>query len=267
MSDSLSRDELVQLVRRVFRPRDDDRRLAVLIDLPDDRVPDHPHWKARREMSTRWCELLTEARTELGLDEVALVRYCNAGRNNADLPDRASLGAIGAEGRETTFAEIFDTHRILLAATEFSATAPLKLKAREHGFREDEFEVARRVVAAGLAFLAFTREHTITERYVRTEDLRAGDKTLLVQRLDLAPGRFSGRRETDSGRRTHAQNRLVIRPSYRPHHARIGKLNQRYCFVDSLTIRTQPDEYDLLQEKRLERTLRNRPGDPDSGGT
>jgi len=135
VSDALSRDELVQLVRRVFSPRADDRRLAVLIDLPDDRVPDHPRWKARREMSTRWCELLTEARTELGLDEVVLVQYPNAGRNNADLPDRARLGAVGADGRETTFAEIFDTHRILLAATEFSATAPLKLKAREHGFR------------------------------------------------------------------------------------------------------------------------------------
>jgi hypothetical protein len=143
VSNSLSQDELVRLVRRVFRPQPDDRELALLVDLPDEGTPDHPDWAARREMAAEWCGLLQEARDDLGLDDVRLVLYRNVGRNNADLPAEAVIHPCGAlldpsteqEGRLVSFAEIFETHRILIAATEYSATAPLKLKAREHGFR------------------------------------------------------------------------------------------------------------------------------------
>ena len=143
MSNSLSQDELVRLVRRVFRPQTEDRELALLVDLPDEGAPHHPDRAARREMAAEWCGLLQEARDELGLDDVRLVLYRNVGRNNADLPAEAVVHPCGAlldpsqeqEGRVVGFAEIFETHRILIAATEYSATAPLKLKAREHGFR------------------------------------------------------------------------------------------------------------------------------------
>jgi hypothetical protein len=143
VSDSLSQDELVRLVRRVFRPQPEDRELALLVDLPDEGTPDHPDWTARREMAADWCGLLQEARDDLGLDDVRLVLYRNVGRNNADLPAEAVIHPCGElldpsgeqEGRLVSFAEIFDTHRIFIAATEYSATAPLKLKAREHGFR------------------------------------------------------------------------------------------------------------------------------------
>jgi hypothetical protein len=102
-------------------------------------VPDNPDWAARRELVTRWCGLLQEAREDLGLDDVRLVLYANVRRNNADLPGEAVVHScaqlLEQEGQVVSFAEIFDTHRIIIAATEFSATAPLKLKAREHGFR------------------------------------------------------------------------------------------------------------------------------------
>jgi len=143
VSTSLSQDELVRLVRRVFRPQAEDRELALLVDLPDEATPDHPDWAKRREMAADWCGMLQDARDDLGLDEVRLVFYRNVGRNNADLPDEAVIHSCGEltradgeqEGRVVTFAEIFDVHRLLIAATEYSATAPLKLKAREHGFR------------------------------------------------------------------------------------------------------------------------------------
>jgi hypothetical protein len=143
VSTSLSQDELVRLVRRVFRPRPEDRELALLVDLPDEGTPDHPDWAARREMAAEWCGLLQEARDDLGLDEVRLVLYRNVGRNNADLPAEAVIHscvelldpAAAREGRVVPFAEIFDTHQIMIASTEYSATAPLKLSAREHGFR------------------------------------------------------------------------------------------------------------------------------------
>jgi len=143
MRTSLSQDELVRLVRRVFRPRPEDAELALLVDLPDERSADHADWRARREMTAEWGRLLSEARDELGLDAVRLVLYRNVGSNNADLPEEAVIHdcdelfeAVEAqEGQVVTFAEVLDTHRILIAVTEFSATAPLKLLARRHGFR------------------------------------------------------------------------------------------------------------------------------------
>jgi len=130
MSSSLSAAELVQLVKRVFRPGPEDDRLALLVDLPDAKAADHPAWSARREMVADWQRSLLAARDELGFEEVRLIHYVNVGRNNADLPEAAVV-----DDRSESFESVFDAHRIIIAATEFSATAPLKLKAREHGFR------------------------------------------------------------------------------------------------------------------------------------
>ena len=41
-------EELVALVQRVFRPGPADRRLAILVDLPDAQVPDQPAWRGSR---------------------------------------------------------------------------------------------------------------------------------------------------------------------------------------------------------------------------
>jgi hypothetical protein len=139
----LSTTELVQLVRRVFRPREEDRALAFLLDLPDEQVADHAAWRARREIVVDWWTRLRGESAELGLARIDLVLYRNAHRNNADLPGSASIHTGGdvpcrAEAlaaHRTPFDEIFRTFPILIAATEFSATAPLKLAAREYGFR------------------------------------------------------------------------------------------------------------------------------------
>lgn len=78
--------------------------------------------------------------------ETRLFLYRNAHRNNGPLPERAwrhnDLSAplpveFGApqEGSGVPFSEIFETHTMIMAPTELSATAPLKLAARRHGFR------------------------------------------------------------------------------------------------------------------------------------
>jgi len=190
--ESLSSEELVRLVESVFRPQATDRALAVLVDLPDERAPDHPDWAARREMAATWCRLLHESAGRLGLEQVALALYRNVGRNNADLPGEVSLRTADAldsagEGLPTTFEHLFGSHSILIAPTEFSATAPLKLAARRHGFRAatmpgfktamlpalqlDYEEIDRRCQAlavaldrsesAALRFAAGGREHTL----------------------------------------------------------------------------------------------------------
>jgi hypothetical protein len=143
MSLSLETDDLVRLVRRVFRPGAGDRGLALLVDLPDEQLPDHEAWRARRRMAADWHGRLADGAGELGLQEVSLVFYRNARRNNADLPEMASVHtggplpetAGGIEESGEPLAEILARHQILLAVTELSATAPLKLAAPRHGFR------------------------------------------------------------------------------------------------------------------------------------
>jgi hypothetical protein len=143
MLQSLTDRELVQLVQRVFPRLDQDRALAVLVDLPDGALADHAEWTTRRRLAAEWAEALAHSRDQAGFEDVALVAYRNVRRNNADLPPtayRIAPGELpeqadGLSGTEIPFEEVFSSFQVMLAPTELSATAPLKLAAREHGFR------------------------------------------------------------------------------------------------------------------------------------
>jgi aminopeptidase len=143
MSEFLSGDELVALVKRVFLPRENESRMAILVDLPDAHIPDNKDWATRREIAADWLEKFTSHQAELGL-EPTLVLYRNAHVNNGDLPERCWIHGGGplpkvAEdldpARSVAFAEIFSRTPILLAPTQFSATAPLKMAAKEFPIR------------------------------------------------------------------------------------------------------------------------------------
>jgi hypothetical protein len=143
MSERLSANELIALIRRVFGITPQDRRLGILVDLPDGRVADNPDWSERRRMAADWAAQLRQHQDALGL-EVSLVLYRNVAMNNADLPARVWLGDPGAvpdtaDALEPAAAlpleQVLDTHSVLLAPTEFSATAPLKLMGKKHLFR------------------------------------------------------------------------------------------------------------------------------------
>ena len=139
----LTAEELTALIQRVFQPRATDRALAILVDLPDQVVPDSPAWRTRRELAAGWAEGLASARGVHGLD-VGLFLYRNVRGNNADLPEtvwRHPGGALPgtaealAEISTQTLAEVLASHSIVLAPTQLSATAPLKMWARKLGFR------------------------------------------------------------------------------------------------------------------------------------
>lgn len=141
--ERLETAELVALIQRAFVPRPDDTGIAVLVDLPDAVRGDHAAWRARREMARDWAAMLHGAEATLGLP-TALVVYRNARGNNGELPPTAWIhpgGPLPATAdacdakAALPFAEIYARHSILLAPTELSATAPLKLAARQHGFR------------------------------------------------------------------------------------------------------------------------------------
>jgi hypothetical protein len=134
--------ELEALVRRAFRVGPTDHALAILVDLPDGARPDRPDWQWRRALAAEWRDGLRRRRDDLGL-EVSLFAYRNVRLANADLPAwlwrvdgtplPASAEALG--GERVSLELVLATHQIVLAPTELSATAPLKIAARTLGFR------------------------------------------------------------------------------------------------------------------------------------
>ena len=67
MTERLSGDELVALVKRVFQPRENETGLAILVDLPDATIPDNKDWATRREIAAGWLDELAVRQSELGL--------------------------------------------------------------------------------------------------------------------------------------------------------------------------------------------------------
>ena len=143
MTERLSGEELLALVRRVFQPRPEDTGIAVLVDLPDEKGGDNAAWRVRRAIAAEWVAELQTHRAELGLD-TDLVVYRNVRTNNGDLPASAWIcagEAVPATAEEldpaaqVPFAEVYARRSILIAPTEFSATAPLKVAARSFPIR------------------------------------------------------------------------------------------------------------------------------------
>ncbi len=139
----LSAAELAELVARVFEPKEDERSIGILVDLPDSIVPDNHDWRVRRELALDWFGKLGEAASSSGL-EPRLYLYRNAHGNNADLPDTVwryeggglPLSADTLDPEDAVeFEQVFRNTPIFLAPTEFSATAPLKNAAGRFMFR------------------------------------------------------------------------------------------------------------------------------------
>ncbi len=139
----LSGVELVALVQRVFRPRQGEGSIALLVDLPDARVPDDADWAARRALARDWFHKLAERAGDTGL-EARLYVYRNAHTNNGELPGRcwrldgAAMPARAEDldgAHAVAFDEVFREVPLFVAPTEFSATAPLKNAARRYQFR------------------------------------------------------------------------------------------------------------------------------------
>ncbi len=140
----LTSEQLLHLIQAVFPPLADDRKLAILVDLPVTSSDDHPSWQQRRIFAALLKESLDAGRISLGLEEVALVAYAAVGTNNGDLPlicckitgalPPTSQGLLGLAGRLETDA-LFQSFQLFIAPTQYSATAPLKIAARQYKFR------------------------------------------------------------------------------------------------------------------------------------
>ena len=145
MRNSLSTTDIKNLIQSVFSIRQEDKNLAIIVDVPDNTIPDNEDWKKRRELAADWHQKLTMVKSELGLEQADLIYYPNAHSNNADLPKTAyfyqgnpieiDASTLFSKGETFDFEPKLAQYQIMLAPTEFSATAPLKLLSKKHGFR------------------------------------------------------------------------------------------------------------------------------------
>ena len=142
---SLSETDLKNLILSVFSPGANDKKLVIIVDVPDDQVPDRPKWQQRRVMAQDWKQKLTAIKSEIGLEEIELLYYLNVHNNNADLPETAykftgsseniDASTLSASGEPVNFLNQLSDANIVIAPTQFSATAPLKILAKKYGFR------------------------------------------------------------------------------------------------------------------------------------
>lgn len=114
-------EQLHTLLRDVFDPLPGERVL-VMVDRPGTPEQDHADWQERRHMAAEW----RQAFCDLGLEAAPLLSYLATGSNNADLPETGQM--------ENVPVPLLDTIRsaqIVVAMTEYSATAPLSRFVRD----------------------------------------------------------------------------------------------------------------------------------------
>lgn len=141
MIENLTFEQLLRLFKSVFALRMRERDLTILVDLPDEKVEDNDDWFDRRQIAGEWFKALDEHSLDTPFTDVNLCTYSNVGSNNNDLPHfvkkiRDYLGdaSLGA-GMLVSLDEVLASSSIVIALTELSATAPLKMFARKFQFR------------------------------------------------------------------------------------------------------------------------------------
>ena len=93
---------------------------TVFVDLPHDEWRDNSAWVARRAMAERWHAALAEFGAGQGFEVLPLVTFEATGMNNGQLPANGL-----SNGASVVLEEIGARATLLLAMTEFSASAPL----------------------------------------------------------------------------------------------------------------------------------------------
>lgn len=141
---NLTSQELVDLVRAVFPRLPGDSILSILVDVPRHSTGDNTAWADRRAMAFEWLAALYDKRLDIPLDDIRLYAYPDVGSNNADLPGDAYLlgtlppadaSTLGQAGLRVPFHDVLAESQIILAPTEYSTTAPLKVAAKKYLFR------------------------------------------------------------------------------------------------------------------------------------
>lgn len=110
---------LEKLIIDVFNPLPGENVL-IMTDLPHGDLNDHELWSDRRQIAEEWRESFAGLEDELDLAVYPLLTYSATGSHNGPLP----LTGM-ADDQETIIGEILADIDIVVALTEYSATAPL----------------------------------------------------------------------------------------------------------------------------------------------
>jgi leucyl aminopeptidase (aminopeptidase T) len=124
--------DVKKLLTDVFDPQPGEI-VTFAVDLPRDDVPDHEGWSARRLMAERWRSAMSEIASERDFTVRPILSFEASGANNADLPIKGRLG-----DDEVNLLDALKESTLVIAMTEFSATAPLAKLADE----ADDFRAA-----------------------------------------------------------------------------------------------------------------------------
>jgi hypothetical protein len=112
--------DLENLILDVFAPQPGEK-LVVMVDVPSGVVGDNASaWTLRRQMADDWQEVLEEMSGEYGFEMLPLLKYPATGAHSGPLPESGKMN-----GKSVYLEEVFANANIILAITEYSATAPL----------------------------------------------------------------------------------------------------------------------------------------------
>jgi hypothetical protein len=117
--DMVQSFDLEKLLIDVFAPQSGEKVL-VMSDLPHGEYTDNGKWVDRREMSTEWHSAFQQLGSKLGFSVHPLLTYAATGAHSAPLPEEGEM-----EGQRVRLEDILADANIVIALTEYSATAPL----------------------------------------------------------------------------------------------------------------------------------------------
>jgi aminopeptidase len=129
VKDEPTPQEVAAFFNRTFGVSKRDSNIVVLVDLPSANESLTAAWADRLQLGQEWTSALIKAHPG---KKVSLIAYEATGAHNADLPRAAQVLATGAV---VELPQVLSESDIVLALTQFSATAPLKAAAKVHGFR------------------------------------------------------------------------------------------------------------------------------------
>lgn len=107
----------LKLLKDVFNYNNE--KITILYDIPTRK--DNKEWQERRKLAIKWAEELPNP---------MLAYYDATYSNNADLPENCYL-----DSKEITFDELMSDSEIIIALTQFSATAPLHKYAKKYSLK------------------------------------------------------------------------------------------------------------------------------------
>jgi len=110
---------LEKLLTDVFGPQPGEKVL-VMSDLPHGEWADNEKWAARREMAVEWHSAFQQLGNKLGFSVHPLLTYAATGAHSGPLPEEGEM-----DGQSVSLEDTLSDTNIVVALTEYSATAPL----------------------------------------------------------------------------------------------------------------------------------------------